>query len=39
VGRVIVRGADDPLTAGDELLFVTSENVEDDLARLLTGEP
>ena len=38
-GRVIVPGADDPLTAGDELLFVTSENVEDDLARLLTGEP
>jgi trk system potassium uptake protein TrkA len=37
-GRVIVPGADDPLTAGDELLFVTSENVEDDLARLLAGE-
>jgi trk system potassium uptake protein len=37
-GRVIVPGADDPLTAGDELLFVTSENVEDELARLLAGE-
>jgi trk system potassium uptake protein TrkA len=37
-GRVIVPGADDPLTAGDELLFVTSENVEDDLAQLLSGQ-
>ena len=37
-GRVIVPGSDDPLTAGDELLFVTSENVEDELAQLLSGE-
>ena len=37
-GRVIVPGSDDPLTAGDELLFVTSENVEDDLAQLLSGQ-
>src|SRR5262249_49466922 len=36
-GRVIVPQADDPLTAGDELLFVTSENVEDELGRLLAG--
>ena len=38
-GRVIVPSADDPLSAGDELLFVTSENVEEDLALLLAGEP
>jgi len=37
-GRVIVPGSDDPLAAGDELLFVTSENVEDELALLLSGE-
>jgi trk system potassium uptake protein len=37
-GRVIVPNSDDPLEAGDELLFVTSEDVEDDLARLLAGE-
>jgi trk system potassium uptake protein TrkA len=37
-GRVIVPESDDPLTAGDELLFVTSENVEEDLGRLLSGE-
>jgi trk/ktr system potassium uptake protein len=36
-GRVIVPQADDPLAAGDELLFVTSEDVEDDLASLLSG--
>ena len=35
-GRVIVPAADDPLEAGDELLFVTSEDVEAELARLLT---
>ncbi len=37
-GRVIVPNSDDPLEAGDELLFVTSEDVEEDLARLLAGE-
>jgi len=37
-GRVIVPGSDDPLTAGDELLFVTSENVEDELGELLGGK-
>jgi trk system potassium uptake protein TrkA len=33
--RVIVPSSDDPLEAGDELLFVTSQEVEADLARLL----
>src|SRR5213592_1463148 len=37
-GRVIVPSSDDPLTAGDELLFVTSENVEDELAHLLSAD-
>jgi trk system potassium uptake protein TrkA len=36
-GRVIVPQADDPLAAGDELLFVTGEDVEDELGRLLSG--
>jgi trk system potassium uptake protein TrkA len=34
-GRVIVPSGDDPLEAGDELLFVTSQDVEADLGRLL----
>src|SRR5215467_5862110 len=34
-GRVIVPSADDPLEGGDELLFVTSQNVEQELGRLL----
>jgi len=34
-GRVIVPSADDPLEGGDELLFVTSQDVEAELARLL----
>ena len=36
-GRVLVPHSDDPLQAGDELFFVTSEDVEDDLARLLSA--
>jgi trk system potassium uptake protein len=36
-GRVIVPQADDPLAAGDELLFVTSEDVEEELGRLLSS--
>ncbi len=36
-GRVLVPEPDDPLAAGDELLFVTNQDVEDDLARLLSG--
>ena len=36
-GRVIVPNSDDPLEAGDELLFVTSENVEEELGTLLSG--
>jgi trk system potassium uptake protein len=35
-GRVLVPSGDDPLEAGDELLFVASQEVEDDLDRLLT---
>jgi trk system potassium uptake protein len=36
-GRVIVPSGEDPLEAGDELLFVTSQDVEGELARLLAG--
>jgi trk system potassium uptake protein TrkA len=36
-GRVMVPEPDDPLAAGDELLFVTNQDVEDELARLLSG--
>jgi len=36
-GRVIVPQPDDPLAGGDELLFVTSEDVEQELGRLLAG--
>jgi len=36
-GRVLVPHPDDPLQAGDELFFVTSEDVEDELARLLSA--
>jgi trk system potassium uptake protein len=35
--RVIVPSADDPLEGGDELLFVTSQDVEEELATLLAG--
>jgi trk system potassium uptake protein len=38
-GRVIVPGGDDPLEAGDELLFVTSQDVEQELAVLLASGP
>jgi trk/ktr system potassium uptake protein len=34
-GRVLVPTADDTLEAGDELMFVASQDVEDDLAELL----
>jgi trk system potassium uptake protein TrkA len=34
-GRVLVPQPDDPLQAGDELFFVTSEDVEEELGRLL----
>jgi trk system potassium uptake protein TrkA len=36
-GRVIVPSPDDPLEAGDELLFVASQEVEAALDALLTG--
>lgn len=35
-GRVLVPSADDPLEAGDELLFVASQEVEQELAQLLS---
>ena len=34
-GRVIVPSGDDPLECGDELLFVTNQDVEAELGRLL----
>jgi trk system potassium uptake protein TrkA len=34
---VLVPAKDDPLETGDELLFVTTEDVEDELATLLSG--
>jgi trk system potassium uptake protein TrkA len=34
---VIVPNGDDPLEGGDELLFVTSEDVEEELGTLLAG--
>jgi trk system potassium uptake protein len=37
-GRVIVPHDDDPLEAGDELLFVTNEDVEDQLGELLSSQ-
>jgi trk system potassium uptake protein len=36
-GCVIVPSKDDPLEGGDELLFVTSQDVEAELGRLLAG--
>jgi len=38
-GRVIVPQADDPLEPGDELMFVAGEDVEDEIQRVLKGEP
>jgi trk system potassium uptake protein len=35
-GRVLVPTADDPLEAGDELMFVASQEVEEELAELLS---
>ena len=37
-GRVLVPHPDDPLQAGDELFFVTSEDVEEELGRLLSSD-
>src|SRR6202451_4262365 len=36
-GRVIVPNSDDPLEAGDELLFVTSQDAAEELGALLAG--
>ncbi|WP_018334494.1 potassium channel family protein [Actinomycetospora chiangmaiensis] len=39
-GRVIVPQSDDPLEAGDEMLFVAGEGVEDEIHSVLTsGDP
>jgi trk system potassium uptake protein TrkA len=38
-GRVIVPQADDPLEAGDELMFVAGEDVEQEIQRVLKDEP
>jgi trk system potassium uptake protein TrkA len=38
-GRVIVPQADDPLEPGDELMFVAGEDIEDEIQRVLKGEP
>jgi trk system potassium uptake protein len=37
-GRVIVPNTDDPLEGGDELLFVTNQDVEQQLGELLSGK-
>jgi trk system potassium uptake protein TrkA len=37
-GRVIVPNSDDPLEGGDELLFVTNQDVEQQLGELLSGK-
>ena len=36
-GRVLVPTPDDPLEAGDELMFVAAPDVEEQLSELLTG--
>jgi trk system potassium uptake protein TrkA len=36
-GRVLVPSSDDTLESGDELMFVASQDVEEDLADLLSG--
>jgi trk/ktr system potassium uptake protein len=37
-GRVLVPSADDPLESGDELLFVSAPDVEQELQRLLSAD-
>ncbi len=37
-GRVLVPQPEDPLQGGDELFFVTTEDVEDDLERLFDAK-
>jgi trk system potassium uptake protein TrkA len=37
-GRVLVPQSEDPLQAGDELFFVTTEDVEGELARLFDAQ-
>lgn len=38
-GRVIVPTPEDPLEAGDEMLFVATPEVEEEIRTLLCGEP
>jgi trk system potassium uptake protein TrkA len=38
-GRVLVPQSQDPLQPGDELFFVTSQDVEEELENLFTGPP
>ena len=38
-GRVIVPQADDPIEPGDEMMFVAGEDVEEEIQRVLKGEP
>jgi trk system potassium uptake protein TrkA len=37
-GRVLVPQSQDPLQPGDELFFVTSQDVEDELERLFASD-
>jgi trk system potassium uptake protein TrkA len=37
-GRVLVPQPEDPLQAGDELFFVTTEDVENELEDLFSAE-
>jgi trk system potassium uptake protein TrkA len=37
-GRVLVPQSQDPLQAGDELFFVTSQDVEEELERLFAAD-
>ena len=38
-GRVIVPQPDDPIEPGDELMFVAAEDFEEEIQRVLKGEP
>jgi trk system potassium uptake protein TrkA len=38
-GRVIAPSADDPIEAGDELLFVAASEAEEDLQEMLSPHP
>jgi trk system potassium uptake protein TrkA len=38
-GRVIVPQPDDPIEPGDELMFVAAEDLEEEIQRVLKGQP